>query len=294
MDLEAYLDRIGYQGPVQPDEQALFALHRAHLAAIPYENLDIQLGQPKVLDEDRCAERLVGRRRGGWCYEMNGLFFAALREIGFDVQRVGGAVVRDILGEDAIGNHMVLLVDLDRRFVADVGLGDGPLHPFPLEERRWSEDDFHYGLARTDDGWWRFENHEHGLAPRFDFTETPRALDWYQPQCRVLQSGDSSPFVALAMTFRRDPRKIRALRDVTYLEIEGTKKTETRIESRGEYARLLGQLLDLDLGEDALRLWSIVSARDAKRRAEAAGQEVANLQRINTEDPKDGEDRNEG
>ncbi len=294
MDLEAYLDRVGYEGPVQPDEQTLFALHEAHLTAIPYENLDIQLGQPKVLDEDRFAERLVGERRGGWCYEMNGLFSGVLREIGFDVQRVGGAVVRDILGEDAVGNHMVLLVDLDRRFVADVGLGDGPFHPFPLEERRWAEDDFHYGLARTDDGWWRFENHEHGLAPRFDFTETPRALDWYQSQCSQLQSGDSSPFVALAMTFRRDPQKIRALRDVTYLEIEGTKKTETRIESLGDYARLVGQLIDLDLGEDVRRLWSIVSARDAKRRAEAAEHEAENLERVDSQDHNDCEDPNEG
>ena len=229
MDLDTYFERVGFDASPRVDEETLFALHEAHLAHIPYENLDIQLGEKKILDETRFETRLVGERRGGWCYEMNGLFSTALRQIGFQIERLGGAVVRDVIGPDSIGNHMVLLVDLGlkRPLIADVGLGDGPLHPFPLEERRWSESGFEFALERTDDGWWRFQNHNHGLAPRFNFTETPRRLDGYQKQAHQLQSGEDSPFVGLAMTFRRDAQRIRAGSDVTYLEIEGAREAAT-------------------------------------------------------------------
>ena len=269
MDLDAYLERIGFEGSLRVDEQTLVALHEAHLAHIPYENLDIQLGERKILSEARFEERLVSGHRGGWCYEMNGLFSAALREIGFSVVRVGGAVVRDVIGEASIGNHMVLLVDLDRRWVADVGLGDGPLHPFPLEVRSWSEGGFEYALERTDDAWWRFQNHAHGLAPRFDFMETARYLDWYEGQCQSLQTGEDSPFLGLAMTFRRDAKRIRALRDLTYLEIEGAHKTEHRIESADEYASVLDTLIDFELGAELETLWETVRSRVRRREAES-------------------------
>jgi N-hydroxyarylamine O-acetyltransferase len=269
LDLDAYFERIGYQGAPRPDEETFTALHEAHLASIPYENLDLQLGETKPLDEDRFAERLVGEGRGGWCYEMNGLFSCALRKIGFRVDRLGGAVVRDIMGEQSIGNHMVLRVDLGRIFIADVGLGDGPLHPFPLEKRSWTESGLTFALERTQDDWWRFQNHQHGLAPRFDFEETPRELKWYETQCHFLQNSDQSPFIAMAMSFKRDPEKIRALRELTYIEIEGSKKTERQVTTLPDYQNLLGQIFSTACVLDTTRLWEHVSCRVAARAEEA-------------------------
>jgi len=267
VDLTAYLDRVGYEGPVRPDEDTLVGLHVAHLRTFPYENLDIQLGETKGLDPDRWAERLVDEKRGGWCYELNGLFSCALTKIGFRVDRLGGAVVRDVIGDDAIGNHMVLRVDLGRPFIADVGLGDGPLHPFPLEEHEWTENGFAYRLERADGDWWRFHNHEHALGPRFDFREVPWLLSDYQAQCTALQDGPGSVFKVLAMTFRRDVERIRALRELTYLEIAGPERVERRIETFEEYVSVLEPLIDFDLGEDLLRLYALVSDRVAARKA---------------------------
>jgi N-hydroxyarylamine O-acetyltransferase len=198
MLVNEYLERVDFDRAVSPDLDTLVALHRAHLLSIPYENLEIQLGRENSLSDRAFANKLIRERRGGWCYEMNGLFSAVLREIGFSVSRVGGAVARDLQGDESIGNHMVVLVDLDRRYVADVGLSDGPLEPFPLEQRCWKERGLEFRLEKLNDGWWRFHNHEHGLAPRFDFTEEPRMLDWYQAKCTELQSVDHSPFVGLA------------------------------------------------------------------------------------------------
>ena len=229
------------------------------------------------MDEARWEERLIEERRGGWCYEMNGLFSCALREIGFRVDRLGGGVVRDILGDEAVGNHMVLSVDLGRTFMADVGLGDGPLHPFPLEERSWTENGFSYRLGRTEDGWWRFHNHEHALGPRFDFKEVPWKLADYQAMCTALQKDAASAFRVLSMTFRRDVYTIRALRELTYLEITGPAKVERRIECFDDYETVLTSLIDFDLGDNLERLYNLVRDRVARRHAtetEAAASEA--------------------
>lgn len=135
MDLGAYFSRIGYEGSPRQDEQTLSDIHAAHLAEIPYQNLDIPLHEPKTLEEARFEERIVGQTRGGWCDEMNGPLSMALRRLGFQVDRVGGAPARAIVGDSAIGERMVLIVHLDRRqIVADVGLGNGPHRAFRPRE----------------------------------------------------------------------------------------------------------------------------------------------------------------
>jgi N-hydroxyarylamine O-acetyltransferase len=85
MDTTAYLHRIHYHGRLDPTSATLRALHRAHLHAVPFENLDIHLGRPIALDEATLFDKIVVRRRGGLCYELNGLFAALLRSLGFNV-----------------------------------------------------------------------------------------------------------------------------------------------------------------------------------------------------------------
>jgi N-hydroxyarylamine O-acetyltransferase len=263
--LDSYLERIGYSGSVGPDARTLCDIHRAHIMAIPYENLEIQLGRENRLSEDAFHAKLVAGRRGGWCYEMNGLLTRSLREIGFRVTRVAGAVAREFRGDASVGNHLVGLVDLDRRYVADVGLGDGPLEPFPLEERSWSEGTLTFRLERLDDAWWRFHNHEHGMARSFDFTEEPRELSWYQGMCSALQTDEASVFVQYAIASRRSESGAQALRDATYLQVVDGALTRRELTDGSEYASLLARILGADLGDDADRLWQRVAPRAAKR-----------------------------
>jgi N-hydroxyarylamine O-acetyltransferase len=136
-DLDAYLERIGARAPLVPSAEALADLQQAHLGAIPFENLDILLGRPIVLDLESLQAKLVAARRGGYCFEQNTLFQAALEAMGFDVTalaarvRVGAIAVR-------ARTHMLLRVDLpEGPFVADVGFGaDGPVRSLPLQEGR--------------------------------------------------------------------------------------------------------------------------------------------------------------
>jgi len=267
--LDDYLARIGHLGPVRVDAATLTAIHRAHITAIPYENLEIQLGRRNLLAEDAFVEKIVKRRRGGWCYEMNGLLTRALREVGFSVTRVGGAVAREILGEGAAGNHMVGLVDLERRYVADVGVMDGPLEPFPLEERSWKEGRLEFRLERLADGWWRFHNHAHGAARSFDFTEEPRDLGWYQDMCTALQTQDSSPFVQYAFASRRSASGFHSLRDATHFHVRDGELTKREIASVDDYRAVLASILGADFGHESETLWRRVSERAAERARKA-------------------------
>ncbi|HEY8122161.1 MAG TPA: arylamine N-acetyltransferase [Myxococcota bacterium] len=272
--LDAYLARIDYDGPVRRDLATLSALHRAHVTSIPYDTLEIQLGRGKALAEDAFFEALVRRRRGGWCYEMNGLLTRVLRDLGFAVTRVAGAVARESLGDGAEGNHLVGLVDLDRRWVVDVGLMDGPLDPFPLEVRSWREGPLEFRLERLQDGWWRFHNHAHGLARSFDFTEEPRDLTWYGEMCTALQTQDFSPFVQYAFASLRAENGFRALRDATYFDLANGEMRKREVADARDYRALLADILGVDLGDEADALWRRIHERVIERARSALSADV--------------------
>ena len=131
MDVELYLQRINYRGSLVPNLDTLRSLHRAHMFSVPFENLDIHLGRTIVLDEELFYEKIVGRKRGGFCYELNGLFAALLRDIGYDVTTLSARVADgDSLGPDF--DHMCLLVQFEARWLVDVGFGESFVEPLLL------------------------------------------------------------------------------------------------------------------------------------------------------------------
>jgi N-hydroxyarylamine O-acetyltransferase len=196
LDLKAYLERIEYQGVIEPTLEVLIAIHRQHLFTIPYENVDVQLQRTLDLDRERIFTKLVEEKRGGWCYEMNGLLYWVLQEIGFEVTRVSGGVTRSLRGDDALGNHLVLLVDVNEEaWIADTGFGDGVIDPIPLKEGAFRQRGFDFKMERLDDGYWRFHNHQHGAAPSFDFMPQPANEILLEEKCEYLQTSDESPFV---------------------------------------------------------------------------------------------------
>jgi len=205
MKLSDYLARIEYEGPVVPNLACLTAIHRQHLLAIPYEDLDVQLGRPLDLDIQRTFEKIVSRRRGGWCYEMNGLLCWALKEIGFEVTRIVGGICRSSEGDEAMGNHLVLRVDLDVPMLADTGIGDGILDPIRFEVGRFIQGDRQFRIEELQDGHWRFHNHP-GLSPdSFDFSpESPADEERLAWTCRNLQDDEDSIFRQNLMCMQPD------------------------------------------------------------------------------------------
>ncbi len=172
-ELNAYLDRIGMAAPARADSTALAALQRAHRQAIPFENLDILLGRGIDLAPDAVFDKLVTRRRGGYCFEQNGLFRRALTAMGFAAQRAMARVWLMDPPATPGRTHVLLHVILSgTSWIADAGFGGGYAPPMPLIADRIVEDgDVRHRLRRdAEHGWMLERDGGDGWARQFSFT----------------------------------------------------------------------------------------------------------------------------
>lgn len=261
MDLNVYLERIRYDGPLRRDAATLAALHRAHLFAIPYENLDVQLGRAVSTSVPQIFDKIVTGRRGGWCYEMNGLFGWALQELGFAVTRCAGAVMREARGDEAVGNHLVLKVVLDEGvFLADVGFGDGPIDPIFVVSGPFVSHGFEFDLTRTEDDWWRLHHHELGGVSSFDFRLQAADEALLTQRCQMLQTSPTSPFVQNAVLQHHAPDGVWQMRGRVLRKTTPAGKQDHLVADAAEYVGILSEVFKLHLPETAT-LWPRICAR---------------------------------
>jgi N-hydroxyarylamine O-acetyltransferase len=261
MNLQLYLDRVGVRGAVKPDLDTLRRVHRAHAEALTYENLDVQLGVPVTRDSEASFDKIVRRRRGGWCYEMNGLLGWALEEIGFDVTRLAGAVMRDAFGDGMTGNHLVLLVRLEgRNWIGDVGFGDGLIDPAPLKEGATRGNPFECRLQCLEDGWWRYHNDPRTGGPNFDFNSEIADEGLLESRCQFLQRDPASPFVQNAVVQRWKGAAHWSMRGRVLRVLTPEREEKSLIASADDYVGTLRTAFDLDLPQ-AASLWPKICAR---------------------------------
>lgn len=130
VDAERYLEWIGFGGTPAADLATLRRLQRLHLTAVPFENLSITQGIHLTTDVTDALHKIVERGRGGWCFELNGAFGWLLEQLGFDVLRLGAAVLLD--GPSTVLEHLALEVAVDEPYLVDVGFGDGFIEPLAL------------------------------------------------------------------------------------------------------------------------------------------------------------------
>lgn len=262
MQLSAYLDRIGYSGPTAPDFATLDALMRAHAGAVPFENLDVQLGRPVGIEAPALFDKLVTRRRGGWCYEQNGLMGWALAELGFDVTRIGAGVMRQVRGDSALGNHLALIVTLDRPWLVDVGFGGTQAAPLPLIAGDHPHPPFIVSLARTE-GYWRFSERVGAGEPfSFDFRADPADEALLARQCETLQRDPESIFVQNLVVQQRQGDRHLALRGRVLAERDATGERKTLLDSADALVATIRDRFALDVPE-AGSLWDAICARHA-------------------------------
>ncbi|RSM42987.1 acetyltransferase [Amycolatopsis balhimycina DSM 5908] len=132
MDVDEYLTRLGVARPAAADLATLRHLQERHLAAVPFENLSIHLGEHITLDEDALFDKIVRRRRGGFCYELNGLFAALLRALGYDASLRAAQVFHADGTPGPPLDHAAIVVSLDEQWLVDVGFGRFSRHPLRL------------------------------------------------------------------------------------------------------------------------------------------------------------------
>lgn len=157
MDVDAYLRRLGLARPIEPDLASLERLQRAHLTAVPFENLDVFARRPVATDQSWVVDKVVERGRGGWCFELNGAFAALLEALGYEVTRLAATV---LLGSGApMPTHLALEVALDRPYLVDVGFGDTFIRPLAMDTDQPQDGGTGEFSLIDEDGTWTLVSH---------------------------------------------------------------------------------------------------------------------------------------
>ncbi|MFC7072321.1 arylamine N-acetyltransferase [Halovenus rubra] len=245
MTPEQYLSRIGLSPSAvgESDIESLQRLLYAHVTAVPFENLAI-VGDPHgdtdgsgvVLSTPQLYEKIVTRERGGYCFELNGLFHWLLDSLGYDVDRVAARITGDG-GVELPANHHANVVHLDGRYVVDVGMGTPKIRqPIPVN-----------GPALTDDvgvEWrvieaerpdvthrveFRYESHEE-WTDRYVFDETPRSLSYFEATNDYLQSAPESTFTGSPSISVGTENGLVYLDAETFVEYVGSEKHEEPVQ----------------------------------------------------------------
>jgi N-hydroxyarylamine O-acetyltransferase len=250
MDTKAYLERIGYSGPTRPSLNVLRRLHRRHLLSIPFENLDIHLHRPIILTDAAFYNKIITSKRGGFCYELNGLFALLLKRLGFKVSMLSARVARRDGGFTADFDHMTLLVQLEDLWLADVGFGDSFTEPKRLDiSSRQPDHGRDYRLTRKG-GWTllsRRSERNRRWEPQYKLGLRPRKLSEFAPRCVWQQTSPRSHFRKGRVCTRLTSNGRLTLTDTTFIVTRGNRKVERQLKSPEEFTALLDQHFGIDL-----------------------------------------------
>jgi N-hydroxyarylamine O-acetyltransferase len=210
------------------------------LESVPFENLDIHSGRRISLDPSRIYDKIVGRRRGGFCYECNGLFAELLAALGYEVSRLSARMAVDgHVGPEF--DHMVLLVSLDREYLADVGNGQSVRDPLPLDGDVISEaEGIEYRVgANAEDYALYYRRAGCDWLPRFLFSTIPREQSEFSEMCEYHQTSPQSTFTQKRLATVATPRGRVTLLNNRLTEVDGAERTERELASKEEVSQCL-------------------------------------------------------
>ena len=258
-----YLDRIHvaireHSEHLEPSWQTLHALHEAHLLAVPFENLSIHYGQPIILQEEALFEKIVRKRRGGFCYELNGLFAWLLRQLGFQVTLLSAGVARASGGFGPEFDHLTLLVHQleGADWLADVGFWDSFLRPLRFEAEleqldadgrgyRLLRDEQGSGEVRTNASWIMQQCSGEQWEAQYRFTLQPRELADFTERCHYQQTSPESHFTQHRICSLATPTGRMTLSDLRLITTVHGERQERILQSNGEYQRVLAELFGI-------------------------------------------------
>ena len=227
----AYLNRVGVTAPAAGDAGSVRALHRAHQLTVPFENLSIHLAEPISLDERDLIDKIVHRRRGGFCYELNGAFALLLEALGAQVSRVAARVY----GQDGLGppfDHLALIVrpaDGSGPWLADVGFGSNSDYPLLLEARD-DQDDPAGRFLLADAGEGDIDVLKDG-RPQYRVETRERSLADCVPTCWWQQTSPQSHFTRSTICSRLTPDGRVSISGRMLIQTRGGARTEQQLET---------------------------------------------------------------
>jgi N-hydroxyarylamine O-acetyltransferase len=242
MDFAAYLQRIGLDAAeLRPDAESLRILQRSHLLNIPFENLDIHLKRPIAIDVGKFFEKIVNDGRGGFCYELNGLFNELLRHIGFTTRLISARVFNgNTLGPEF--DHAAILVDIGgESHLADVGFGEFAAEPLRFVPGIVQSDATGlFSIEELQDGSFDVrKKHGEEWVSQYVFRDKDRELAEFAEMCDFQQYSPDSHFTKkkVCSIMTADGRK--TLTDTKFIVTSAGARTETPVEGEDEFDRIL-------------------------------------------------------
>lgn len=209
MNTQSYLKRINYQKLLKADKETLFELHQAHLYHVPFENLNIRYTIPIVLGKAALYQKVVEDRRGGFCYELNGLFRELLTEIGYKTTLIAASVIdkHGVVGHKY--DHAALIVDLEKRWLVDVGFG-GDSFVLPKELKLdVVQKDVHdyYKFEKYNEYQWLLLQSEDGenFTKQYIFSFEEQELSNFEEQCHLKEIKEDGYFKMNLMCTKATP-----------------------------------------------------------------------------------------
>lgn len=250
-DMNAYLERINYNGEVDATYETLYNLHVAHTLNVPFENLDVFFRRPILLDKDSLFKKIVEDQRGGYCFEMNGLFAFVLEELGFKVTNLLARGTRDGGITYTAKVHQVLMVEIDeKKWLVDVGYGmNGLTAPLLLETGVDQKQFTHtYRLIENPKGGYILQNKiGNDYIYMYAFTLDECSPMDYLMSNHFTATFPESFFIQMKMCTMPTEQGRITLTDQHFKVIENGEVTETELLNDEEYNKYLKEHFKLDL-----------------------------------------------
>lgn len=253
MDVTRYLQRIKYKGDISPTIDVLNALQRNHLLQVPFENLDIHYGRPIVLNTGKFFEKVVIEKRGGFCYELNGLFFELLQSTGYQVKMVSARVfdrTEQIFSPEY--DHLAIIASIGSAdYLADVGFGEFAFQPLKIEPGEIQKDDRgHFKIEQLEDGYLRVSKLSGDLwISEYIFLPIERTLNEFEEMCVYNQTSPLSHFTQNKVCSIATNNGRITLTNEKLKITEGDSFTEEKINSEEEFAANLQKYFRINMNK---------------------------------------------
>ncbi|MFO1444957.1 arylamine N-acetyltransferase [Bacillus sp. Bva_UNVM-123] len=208
MDMQAYLKRISVNEQSETALDFLTKLQRHHMESIPFENLDVTRKVEIKLNVSSFYHKIIEKQRGGFCYELNGLFQQLLTNLGFQSHLIS-CTVKKQNGWAKSNSHAAIIVTLDKPYLVDVGFGDSVRQPLPLSGNERTDVSGTYRILKNEDGLFDLQKLDHGeWKILYRFSDEMRQLEDFSEGCLYNQTSPDSTFthgdiVTIATEFGR-------------------------------------------------------------------------------------------
>ena len=255
MNIKKYAERINYPGELKPSLEVLCNLQKAHLLSVPFENLDIHYGNPIELDINKIFKKIILNRRGGFCYELNGLFFELLNSIGFKTKRISAKVFDEGKGYGPEYDHLAVIVTLDDiEYLTDVGFGEFTFGPLQLELGEIQNDERgNFVIDKTDGGYLKVSKVENGKSkPEYIFKNVHRNFTEFKEMCNYHQTNSESHFTKQRMISIPTKEGRITLTDKNLKITVDDSIKETKLKNKDEFAKALLDYFNIVIKQDYL------------------------------------------